>query len=300
MSLLTTFAPNGMAVRFQSHSPRAYYLMENPTTSRLMEKKAWGKRLTSVTTVLNVIDKPALKWWGQGIGIIGLSTLLREGIIDITADGYEVLDPKLEADLLEAIAADALTLDGKMVREDQQIAKLMTFKKLTVNHVTRTAAKRGTTAHNAFETWAQTGVLPFPDAYPDEQRPYVVALRKFFEENTITDLDTEVIVASPKYRFGGRYDIRGRVNAGPREMLDVKTAKDVYVTHFIQMEGYEGASCELGYEPTERRRVLHLGIDGEYKLVDSRDVTKDGQPCTYDDFLAALRLSRVVERLGGL
>ena len=260
MSLLTTFAPNGMAVRFQSHSPRAYYLMENPTTSRLMEKKAWGKRLTSVTTVLNVIDKPALKWWGQGIGIIGLSTLLREGIIDITADGYEVLDPKLEADLLEAIAADALTLDGKMVREDQQIAKLMTFKKLTVNHVTRTAAKRGTTAHNAFETWAQTGVLPFPDAYPDEQRPYVVALRKFFEENTITDLDTEVIVASPKYRFGGRYDIRGRqlpvTNVRPCSASPAHAAKN------LQKPGVCRARGRWDPAPPARLRGKTLGLLG--------------------------------------
>ena len=295
-------APNGMAIRFQSHPPRGYWIMADPTPLKVADDKHkdWGKRLTSVTTVLNVLDKPALKWWGQGIGIVGVLELVRMGVLEITPSGFNVLDDKLMQQLLDDIDKDAKAGDEKLVREDQQIAKLLTYKKLTVNHVTRTAAKRGTTAHNAFETWANTGILPDPRAYPDEQRPYVEALRKFFDENKLTDVHTEVVVASPKYRFGGRYDFDGRINDGPHEVIDVKTAKDVYTTHFIQMEGYEGARVELGYKPTERRRVLHLGVDGEYKLVASEDVTKDKKPCVYDDFLAALRLSRVVDRLGGL
>jgi len=59
-------------------------------------------------------------------------------------------------------------------------------------------------------------------------------------------------------------------------------------------------SVELGYEPTAERAVIHLGNDGEWKMMRSHEMTKDKKPVTYEDFLACLTVSRVVDRLGGL
>lgn len=304
MSVAVSTSPSGHAIKFQSHRPRGYFLMEDPTPARMLDDGEWGKRLDSVTSILGVLDKPALPWWGMEVGIEGVLQLVAQGELTLEQafgqdPGYKYLitDPERE---LEIMGNEELMTDAK------RIAKLLTAHKLTVNHVRDKAAVRGTTAHDAFETWCETGIIPEPSAYPDDQRHYVTALRKFFEENEILEPQTEVIVASPLHRFGGRYDIRGMMFMPKRgdtthvnRMADVKTSKRVYSTHFLQMEGYEGASVELGYTPTEERIVIHLRPDGEYSLVAASDVAKDKQPCVYDDFLAILRARRVTNRLGG-
>lgn len=302
MSITITTAPSGHAIKFQSHPPRGYFLMEDPTPAKMLDDGEWGKRLDSVTGILGVLDKPALPWWGMEIGVDGVLQLVGMGALsvwqtDALEGAWAINDPELR---------DEIFADEKLVTDAKKIAKLLTRHKLTVNHVRDKAGVRGTTAHDAFETWCNTGILPEPRAYPDEQRHYVTALRKFFDENEILEPETEVIVASPAHRFGGRYDIRGKMLMPKRgdtehrvRLADVKTSKHVYYSHFLQMEGYEGASCELGWEPTEERVVIHLRPDGEYALVTSADVAKDKVPCTYEDFLAIVHTMRVVKRLGG-
>ena len=102
-------------------------------------------------------------------------------------------------------------------------------------------------------------------------------------------LDSEVMVGSVEHRFAGRFDLRARANEerrivchhtpvrGPQYamlkpgvgIIDLKTSKDVYPTHAKQLEGYEIASIESGWEPTDFRGILHVNAEGKYKFVRS-------------------------------
>jgi hypothetical protein len=95
-----------------------------------------GKQVVSVTQVLGCIDKPALKWWGMKIGVGGCIELVRRGVT--AAATLESADP-------------------------ESIVALLTQEKLTVNHVRKEAADRGTRVHDALERWAKTNVLPDPE-----------------------------------------------------------------------------------------------------------------------------------------
>ena len=56
-------------------------------------------------------------------------------------------------------------------------------------------------------------------------------------------------------------------------LLDLKTSKRVYETHFLQLEAYEQASVECGYGPTDHRGVIHVTEDGRYEFVLNTDWT---------------------------
>lgn len=280
-----------MAIKFQSHRPRGYWLMPDATPAKMVDNDAWGKRLTSVTTALGVLDKPALKWWSMERGI--------EGVLELIARGEITVD-RGAGDIYDLWIKDAeIRVDPDLEGDVKRIARCLTKAKLTVNHIVGKAAKRGTGAHDAFEAWCETGILPDPRGWPLEERGYISALRALIDTGRLEPEHTEVMIGSVKYQFGGRYDYRGGLD-GKKSLVDIKTSKGIYTTHYLQLEAYEGASLECGWEPTEQRAVIRLGADGTYEVKTSAEASRDGIPCDYEDFLAILRTQRVCDRLGGL
>lgn len=228
----------------------------------------------SVTEVLGVLDKPALVWWGMTIGVAGVLKLWRDG--EIFHDNT-----------------------------DEAVVSALTEHRLTVNHVRDEAGKRGTSAHAAFEIWAETGLLPSPDDYPERDRGYVAGLLAFLEEAAPMPIASEVMVGSPEYEYAGRYDLEAQqderevvVRASPKRtrrgiippgdyLYDLKTSKGVYDTHALQLSAYEGARRECGYKPTQHRAVVRVASDGRYEVV----LTK---PC-YPQFLAVREAHRAMQ-----
>lgn len=215
----------------------------------------------SVTTVLDILHKPALTWWGQGIGIKGLLQLQHY--------------PGIEWDTLKDADADGIT-------------DLLRQHKLTVNHVRDDASRRGSSVHAALEGWAKTGEIPVATIFPPDERPYVEGLALFLQDiGEVANIETEVMVGSLKHGFAGRYDIaldvtgereiaykttpvRGRKYATlqpGRYMLDLKTSKGTYLSHHRQLAAYEMASVECGYPPTVAQGILHVTEQGSYELV---------------------------------
>jgi hypothetical protein len=75
-------------------------------------------------------------------------------------------------------------------------------------------------------------------------------------------------------------------------LADLKTSANVYMeSHGRQLEAYELASVECGYEPTVARGIINVSADGTYKLVRSK--------CTSDDFLNVLRVWHDNQRIKG-
>ena len=277
--LHSSITPSGIEVAYGTE-PKRFYLVD-------------GQEVPSVTQVLNTLDKSGpLIWWGQGVAVDGVVELFRRG-------------------RLHLVGNEVCLWDGWnwVLPQEKALVSLLVEEKLSTNHVRDHAANRGLAVHDAFETWATTGTRPDPSIFPDEERGYVLGLLAFLDDVNPEPLAAEVMVGSVEHGYAGRYDIRLRVPAecqvvfhrtpkrGPRYATlkpgvllgDLKTSKDVYVTHSLQLEAYEAASIECGYEPTEARGILNVTADGHYKFVRSR--------ATADDFLCVLAVYRMLERL---
>jgi len=223
----------------------------------LVEVPSLWQEVPSVTTVLGVLDKSgALTWWGMKVGAEGAMWLVNN----------QHVDPRYGT--------------------TEEIVALLTEHKMTVNHVKDAAADRGVNVHTALETWANTGVMPKIETFQEHEQGYVKGLCAFIEavHGSVADLSTEVMVGSLEHLYAGRYDLRltltkpvelvtkcypkkaDKVETVPagKFLADAKTSKRIYESHRLQLEAYEQASVECGYEPTDYRAVLHLTADGKY------------------------------------
>jgi len=254
------------------------------------------REVPSVTTVLDVLNKPALPWWGMKIGVQGVLELFGVEII-VGADGRLLVagDGQFEYATVENI-----------------VQKLTKHRK-TVNHVRDDAGQRGNSVHAALEQWVADRTIPEPSFYPPEEEGYVRALRSFLTDlGEVKTAESEVMVGSAAYGYAGRYDVEAvlhnanlvtkkaspswdptpgatnhhsakaeeRTTFDGRTLLDLKTSKGIYLSHYLQMEAYEGARQECGMPPTKQRLVVQVGADGTYMVGSS--------PCDLGDFVAVL------------
>lgn len=295
-----TVTPSGIEIAYWSlkqawnRKTRWYEIRKNASSK-------W-REVPSVTTVLDVLAKDALTWWGMGVGAEGAATLFNIGL----------LVPAKTAEGVSVLACAGPTGEGQsglVVAGKPQIVELLKKCKLTTNDVRDAAGDRGQNVHDAFEAWAKEGLMPEPDLYPPNERGYVHGLRRFLEESGAVARANEVAVASHKHGYAGRYDVdieypqdveiavhhtpvkgdqRGLLKAG-LYLDDLKTSKDVYDSHFKQLEAYEQARIECGYTPTQGRGVIHVDAEGRYKRVPS--------PAEFSDFKAVLGVWKADEAL---
>lgn len=288
---ITALTPAGIEIRYTSAPKRKYEVrhhpdqIHHPLFSNYEGAFGW-REVPSVTTVLDCLDKKGLSWWGMKVGVQGVQQLFAEGVIDRNWYG---------GDFLDAETYERLTLD--------QLIDLLTTHKLTVNHQRDKAGSRGVAVHDALETWARTGLRPDPKMFPEEEEGYVRGLLKFLDHVPSAEPEAcEVIVGSLEYEYAGRYDLRIKTNqehqvvykrtpkrgdhfavlAPGRLLTDLKTSSGVYPSHSRQLEAYEKASVECGYDPTDARGILHVTSDGHYEFVRSTAV--------FDDFLVVKRV----------
>lgn len=268
--------PNGTVVEY-SPAPRRFYRVN-------------GVEVPSVTTVLGCLDKPSLPWWGMKVGVGGVLELYKNGSLTASKEHIEITDEQPQ----EATEED--------------VVRLLTEHKLTVNHVRDRAGDRGTSVHDAFEQWCLSGTMPDPVFYPESEKGYVTGLVAFLNDlDDVGEIKAEVMVGSVLYRYAGRFDLRcyltntelvtrtfpkkddaRKVIPSGRYLLDLKTSSGVYQTHALQLEAYELASRECGYEWTDYRAVIRVTSDGKYEF----RVTK----ANFLDFLSVRETYDVVKK----
>lgn len=215
----------------------------------------------SVTTVLDVLSKPALTWWGQRIGVEGVASLWTHENKDIAEGvGRHLLEGNSDA-----------------------IVDMLKEQKITVNHRRDKAASRGTSVHSALESWAVTGQIANVDDFPEEEQGYVRGLNAFLADckGELEALDAELMVGSKEHGFAGRFDLRGHVSAvrefktGPRTtrvippgigIFDLKTSKGVYDSHYLQLAAYRLGLEESGYGRSDFEAVILVNADGKYDV----------------------------------
>lgn len=306
----TALTPSGIEVLYQWEPKRLYKVREHTAPGDaafpcLMEAMGVEKddqgdfvgqwiEVPSVTTVLEVLDKPALPWWGMKIGIEGTIAMHNMGLLESRDwQGQKVL-------VCQRLIGGYGWWDGAVwqtvVAGVDEVVELLGKHQLTVNHVRDKAGDRGQSVHDAFEVWAKEGIAPDPEMFPPNEQGYIRGLLAFLEHvPTAEPVACEVMVGSMEHGYAGRYDVRFRTHephavvvhrtpvkgAQWRELPaglylgDLKTSKGVYPSHSRQLEAYEQASIECGYEPTVGRGILHVNADGTYEFVHSRAVFHD-------------------------
>lgn len=320
--------PSGICVYFQAGPKRLYRLRGKATTSSGDHYTPW-KEVPSVSTVLDILEKGGLPWWGMRVGVDGVLKLIEEGVIRWN-DSWSSLvtdNPDAQGTLIPA------TTERIVGKKELGIKGLLTQHRLTVNHVRDAAGDRGTNVHTALELWATQGIAPQPAVYAPEEQGYVSALRDFLIDSGLEAVRSEVQIGSMKHKFAGRYDLEGLIpnNAeivvrsfpktasirtkfpGGLYLLDLKTSAEVYDTHFIQLEGYEAGRIECGYDPSLYRGVIHVEANGKYELRLNLQhngniagpekylpLFEKGKPLvTFADFKHVMATAKALERIKG-
>lgn len=313
----TVVVPAGYEIQY--HDPTHTYKIDGepvPSVSNVLnalDKPAlvwWGMKV-GVAGVESLHDRGKLRVYRKALQVLwepSAAELEKEAkrlAKERKAGFWSRMDADQRAGWI-AEAAKKLPAHWEPATEESLVAAL-TREKLTTNHIRDERGRHGTNAHDMFEKWAQLGVMPDPSQVDDdEERGRVEALRAFCEDAADSqNFKTEVVVGSKRHRVAGRYDFECNLygemvtKLSPREtkmfegqpcLLDVKTAKSVYQTHFLQLEGYEGLRVESGYDPTRWRIVIHLLPSGSYRLHRSTR--------TFDEFVAVRPSYDVVNKPG--
>lgn len=296
-SFVTEMTPAGIEVYYQWEPKRLYRLREPHDPDYHDEQDPEWVEVVSVTTALDVLEKGGLPWWGMKVGIEGTLAMHNMGLLRSVPYGQQRV--------MACVGQIAEGQSGLVVAGVDQIVELLTKHKLTVNHVRDTAGDRGQAVHDALEIWAKSGDIPDPEMFPPAEQGYVIGLCEFLKHvPSAVPVASEVMVGSLEHEFAGRYDIRFRTTE-PHDVIvhrtpvrgpqwrrlepglflgDLKTSSDVYPSHSRQLEAYERASIECGYEPTDARGVIHVNPDGTYEFKRSW--------ATFEDFLCVLEVWR--------
>lgn len=241
---------------------------QKPVGSRPYARLAANK-LPSVTTVLDVLNKPGLSW-----GAAKETALFAVH----HQDEWTHLDPD--------VAADKLRRHHKGVWDSK--------------------AAVGSIVHALCESWITGEVYEIPEDMRERVAPYVAGLAKFWSDFGPSDFRTEDVVRRPCSYIGTR-DLVGNLGFD-RWLLDIKTTAEQdptkglygkewalqlsayrYATEVVHYERNEkGRIVEVSTEPNEevdRCGIIHLRGDGEYTLYEL-DCGLD----TFDIFMSMAQL----------
>lgn len=272
--------PSGIEIYYQAGPKRLYRLGQHLPDIEGMD---WVE-VPSPSTILEVLEKGGLSWWGMKVGVAA-------SLVTLT---------------LNDLRNDWQHYDGPVVDEVIQRIKAQN---LDVNKVKGQAADRGTNVHTALESWVETGVLPDPKFFPENEAGYVKGLVQFLKDTHPVPEFSELMVASTEYGYAGRFDlvaeltgtkyvskiypknpsIVNQLQPGGRWLLDLKTSKDDYPGYHLQLAAYEHAMVESGYGQVDKTAIVRVTADGRYEL-------SVGQALP-EEFAAVMEVDRILKRI---
>lgn len=219
-----------------------------------------NKPLTGVTTVFNVIAKPALIPWAAKMTVEYIKEH-QPATTEINGHDFIIYTPAQLHDTLEAAK------------------KAHTAKR-------DTAGDLGTLAHSWIEKFAKG-----KDPKPNKKIAFITDnFVKWATDNKVEFLESEVRVYSEKLWYAGTCDMVFMMN-GKKYVGDVKTQNALYDrTPFFQMAGYQIALEENGRTDIEGRIIIRCGKDGSFEVKESADFDTDKR-----GFLACLELYRTIK-----
>lgn len=235
------------------------YYKDSSHRYRASENGSKPESTPSVTTILNVLAKPALIEWGIMI-----------------ACNY------VEDNLRLLVSGDAFSV--------QQVFDVITRARTAHDRARDEAAEIGTSAHDWLaEYWRSkmTGVVP--PFLPDEGkiRNCVDAALSWFGEHELRPLAIEEPQYSRIHKFCGRPDWIGHID-GTLSTLDYKSTKSIYPELCLQLTAYSKMHEEMTGELPATRWGLRLDKNtGEFEPKCYPPETFD---LDWDTFLACFKI----------
>ena len=218
-----------------------------------------GEWVPGVTTILGVLNKPALVKWSAA------------AVAEYVADHREAIEHLYAAGRGPMVGALKETPWQK--RDD--------------------AAARGTTFHD----FAEQIALGNEVEVPDEQVPLVESALAFMEAYKIEPVAVEQIVASREHKYAGKFDLIADSTLG-RAIFDWKSGKRIYASTAFQCAAYAlaefmGEDEEVPVPEVEAAFGVHIRADGYdvYPLAFGPDI--------YDEFLTIRRAFDINKRAEG-
>lgn len=227
-----------------------------------------GVRYPSVTTVLSVINKPALVPWARNVALADVRSTLLESLH--------------ETQTWEDFAKYGVWLDEIIARAKKR-----------PQQEADAAADVGTRAHKLIQ-----GYLAHPEHQNDrifitdievDLRRIWLSFKLWEQENDLTIMASEEIVCSKKYGYAGTLDCFGTAGSKPT-VVDWKTSNALYPEYLLQVAAYAMAYSEMYKPRIQRAWVVRLGKDRpEFETIclDKDDIAKH-----FKTFLGALTLWR--------
>jgi len=105
------------------------------------------------------------------------------------------------------------------------------------------AGNIGTAVHDYVETYTKTGVIP--EIKDEDQKKMFDKFVEWADEEGIKFLASEQKVYSAEHFYAGTFDFVFEKD-GKKYIGDLKTAKDIYNTNYVQMAGYHICLKEMG------------------------------------------------------
>src|SRR3990167_9048568 len=194
-----------------------------------------GKKVPSVTTILSVINKPALINWSANMAADYFKSQIAPGV------AYDEIQ-------LNTIWKDAKSAHYKKKVETGDI---------------------GTFVHQWVEDYIK-GKKP-PPPVNDDLKDSTERFMKWQTDDKVKFLASEQVVYSRKYNYCGTLDfictIGGRLVLG-----DLKTSSGIYNEYFLQTAAYRLArSEEYPKEDYQGQAIIRIGRDGDFEFVESDD-----------------------------
>lgn len=181
----------------------------NKSKQHTIYKNKDGVRLPGVTTIIGVMEKPALVPWANKLGLAGIEV---SKYVDDLATIGTLAHYLIQCHILSKI-------NNQEVKPD--------LSDYTPNQVS--------SAENCF--------IKFLD---------------WESKNTVEYFNSEMVLVSETYQFGGTIDVFAKVN-GKFTILDIKTCKGIYGEHFTQVAGgYNILLTDNNYN-VEDIRIIRVG-----------------------------------------
>ena len=257
--------------------------------------------VSSVTTVLDVLDKPALVQWAanETVNHILDAVPMEDQAREYMRAYYQRLRDKLPWDEAVNGPSALVTLDTRALVDIANAARF-NFRKIS-----KDATDVGKQAHGWLETFINTAISlstggEFSTALPEEERARncVTAALAWFNKHKFRPLASEKKVYSLRYNYSGTFDWLAYITScgdaaccpfeGEKLCLgDFKSSKALYDEYRLQVAAYQQAHTEEFPDvKIDLRCVLRLGKDdGAFEPM---TMTNDAYEADLDGFLGAL------------
>jgi len=201
-----------------------------------------GEPLPGVTTVIGIMDKPALIWWGYQQGLENHDRFANEIV--------KILKNEHPCQAIEKALNFAKDFEPSRLYDKRD-----------------KAADAGTLAHSLVEAHLKKTEKPSLDGLPkeitDKAKGCFDAFLEWERAHKFELVESERSLVSETYGYGGTIDIGAIL--GDLCILDIKTSKGIYIGMKVQVAAYfELWNENYPDKQVKTSHILRLGANGEF------------------------------------